>query len=173
MTRGKKWIMAAAVLFALGVAAGSLAAVKTQPETLYEYFRALAGGEISSHTGTAVCDTLILWAVLFFSAFFRFGAVSCASAVAVKGFTDGYAVAAIFRILGVRGLGMCFFDILGAPLAIVMAAMAMCRLTSEERKNNVYLAAAGLLLVLMCASAAASSLAAIAIAKSVLAAAGI
>lgn len=153
MTKGKKWLILAAVFFAVCLAAGSFAAVKTAPQTLYSYFENLATGEISIRTGTAVCDALILWAVLFFSAFFRFGGVTCAAALGVKGFTDGYAVAAILRILGIRGMAMCFFDILGAPLAVVMAALAMCQLFLPQAEGRHYLAAGGVLLALMSLSA--------------------
>lgn len=170
MTKAKKWLTAAAVFFAAGIAAGSLAAIKTSPDTLYGYFQGLAAGGISTRTGTAVCDALILWAVLFFSAFFRFGAVTAAAAVGAKGFTDGYAVAAIMRILGIKGIGLCFFDILGAPLALLMAALAMCRLTDEKSSAAPYLAGGGILLVMMCLAAALGSVAALAVSKSVLSA---
>lgn len=167
MNRGYRWLAAAGVIFVLGVAAGGFAAARTAPETLYEYFAGFSGGEINIRTGTAVLDALVLWAVLFFSAFFRFGAVSSALAVGAKGFTDGYAVTAILRILGIKGIGLCFFDIFGAPLTLLMAAYTLCALTDSAQAGAKYLARSGLLLALMVIFAAAGTAAAGAIAGAV------
>lgn len=157
MSRGLKWLTAAAAVFAAGVAAGSFAAVKTAPESLYNYFAGLSGGGISIRTGTAVITALAVWSVLFFSAFFKFGTVTTALAVGARGFVDGYSVTSILRILGFRGLGLCFFDILGAPCVIAMAASVMCALLSEKSGGAPYLARSGLLLLIMIAAAAAAS----------------
>ncbi len=157
MTRGIKWLAAALAVFAAGVTAGGFSAVGTAPELLYDYFAGLSGGEISILTGTAVVSALVMWSVLFFSAFFKFGAATVALAVGTRGFIDGYSVTAILRILGIKGIGLCFLDILGAPLVLVMSATVMCALTSEKNSMAAYLAVSGLCLILSAAVAALSS----------------
>lgn len=165
----KKWIAVAAAVFAAGIAAGSLAAVKTVPETLYGYFSSLAGGEITARTGAAVVDALILWAVLFFSAFFRLGMFTAAVGVGAKGFCDGYAIAAIMRILGVHGLGLCFFDILNAPAAILLAALSMGVLLDGRQSRSGYIVSGVMLLILSLLFASAGSMAAASITAKILA----
>lgn len=168
MSRGYKWMIIAGTVFAAGLCAGAFAAVKTPPETLYDYFSELGGGDIKISTAPAVLNALLVWAVLFFSAFFRFGAVTTALAVGVRGFTDGYAVTSILRIMGAHGLWLCFFDILGAPVIILMAASVMCALTCPGESGARYLARSGLFLLLLVLETALCSVAAGAVAKAVL-----
>ncbi|MBS7298528.1 MAG: hypothetical protein KIG65_05545 [Eubacteriales bacterium] len=149
MSRITKWLIAALVVFAAGVTVGSFSAVSTEPKLLYDYFAGLAGGEIRILTSSAVISALTVWTVLFFSAFFKFGAITTAIAVGMRGFTDGYSVTAILRILGTKGVGMCFLDILGVPLVLIMAATVMCVLSAEKKNLTSYLAVSGLCLLLL------------------------
>lgn len=157
MSKMARWLAAATAVFAVSVAVGCFSAVKTDPELLYDYFAELSGGEISIMTGTAAISALIMWAVLFFSAFFKFGAVTVSLAVGTRGFIDGFAVTAILRILGFKAVGMCFSDIIGAPIALVMSAAVICALNSEEYNMAAYLAVSGICLLLFLASALISS----------------
>lgn len=157
MSRIARWLAATSVVFALGVAVGCFSAVKTDPELLYNYFAELSGGEISILTGTAAVSALVVWSVLFFSAFFKFGAVTVALTVGARGFTDGFAVTAILRILGFKAIGMCFSDVIGAPIVLAMAAVVMCSLNSEKYNMTAYLAVSGICLLLFLAAALLSS----------------
>lgn len=167
MNCGYKWIAVTGAVFAVGIAAGGFAAVRISPEILYEYFSGFSGSKINAHIGSAVLNSLLLWAVLFFSAFFRFGAVSTVLAVGAKGFTDGYAVTAILRILGIKGIALCFFDIFGAPLTLLMAAYTMYALDDTARAGAKYLAVSCLALAAMTAFAALGAVAAEAFAGAV------
>lgn len=168
MSRVIKWLIAAQAVFAAGVTIGGFSAVRTAPELLYDYFAGLSSGEISILTGTAVISALVMWSVLFFSAFFKFGGVTVAAVVAMRGFVDGFSVTAILRILGFGGIGMCFLDILGAPMIILMSAAVMCSLTSGKNSMTAYLAVSGLCLLLILGATLLSSALAGTLVKSVM-----
>ncbi len=157
MNKGTKWLIAVLAVFALGITAGGFFAIKTKPDLLSDYFAGLSGGEISIRTVGAVLSALAVWTVLFFSAFFKFGAVTTALTVVARGFVDGYSITAILRILSFKGLPLCFFDILGVPLAVLMAANVMCVLTSEEKNGTAFVVRSMILLVSMLFAAAVSS----------------
>lgn len=153
MSKVIRWLAASLAIFAAGVAVGGFSAVRTEPELLYNYFQGLSGGEISIMTSEAALSALAMWLVLFFSAFFKFGGITVAVPVAMRGFVDGFSVTAILRILGFKGIGMCFLDILGAPVLLLMSATVMCYLSSEEKNTAPYLAVSGMCLVLIVGAA--------------------
>ena len=136
------------MLYAAGVTAGGFAACKTLAATIYEYFSGLSGGALSPMTGTAALNAVIVWAVLFFSAFFRFGTVTSMVTVLTKGFINGFAVTAIFRIYGICGLALAFRDTLCLPLFIYMAAMSVYEL-SEARGGTHFVARSILIMLFM------------------------
>lgn len=145
----KKCLLLALSVFALGVAAGSRAAVGTDPAAFSEYFAALANNGAGIKIGAVAANSLVVWLVLFFSAFFRFGAVTASLAVASRGFVDGFAVTAILRTAGAGAVGLCFFDCLGAPLTLVMCAMCMHALADTAPAGRGYLLRSVLVLLLM------------------------
>ena len=157
MNTGTKWLIAVLAVFAVGITAGAFAAVRTEPTLLYDYFAGLSGGEISIRTVGAALSALAMWSVLFFSAFFKFGAVTTALTVGARGFVDGYCISAVLRILSIKGLPLCFLDILGVPLLLLMAANVMCALTAEKPRTSVYLARSIILLAAALAAAALSA----------------
>lgn len=141
-----KCLLFALAVFALGVAAGAAAAAGTDPAAFSEYFGALEQNAAAVGAGVAAANAAVVWAVLFFSAFFKFGAVTASLAGCMRGFVDGYAVTAILRTLGMRGIGMCFADCIGAPLAVLMCALCIEKLASGEMCGRLYLAKSVLLL---------------------------
>lgn len=151
----RKCMLLALSVFVLGVAAGSRAAVGTNPAAFSEYFAALAQNGAGIKIGAVAANSLAVWLVLFFSAFFKFGAVTASLAVGARGFVDGYAVTAILRTAGFRAAGLCFFDCLGAPLVLVMCAMCMHALADSAPAGRGYLlrSVSVLLLMLLCAVA--------------------
>lgn len=153
MSRVIRWLAAGLAVFATGVTVGGFSAVRTGSELLYDYFSGFSGGEISILTGTAVISALLMWSVLFFSAFFKFGGVTVAATIAMRGFVDGFSVTAILRILGIKGIGMCFLDVLGAPVVLLMSAAVMCALTSQKNSMAAYLAVSGMCLLLILGAA--------------------
>ncbi len=157
MNKGTKWLIAALAVFAVGITAGGFFAIKAEPTLLSSYFAELSGGEISIRTFEAALSALAVWTVLFFSAFFKFGAVTTALTIVYRGFVDGYSVTAILRILGIKGLPLCFFDILGVPLALLMAANVMCVLTDNEKSGGAYVVRSIILLAASLLAAVLSS----------------
>ena len=158
MEKGTKWLFISLGVFTFGIVAGCSLGVKTAPEPLYNYFKSLASGEISARTLAAVTSAGVWWLALFLSAFFRFGTVASSLTVAAKGFVDGFSVTAIFRILGFRGTGMCFFDCFGAPCTLLMAAMVMNFLCDSDESTSRFLIKSIILLVISLVAAALTSL---------------
>ncbi|MDO4618584.1 MAG: hypothetical protein Q4B31_03565 [Clostridia bacterium] len=126
-------------IFAIGIALGALYATRSRPEVLYDYFADMPGGDISIKIGTVILGAVVVWAMLFFSAFFKFGVQSASLFVGLRGFLDGFAVLSILRILGFRGLGLCFFDVFTAPLLILMAFFAIGYLKNDIKSGGEYL----------------------------------
>ncbi len=157
MNKGLKWLIATMAVFAIATAIGAFCSIKCSAGVLYDYFKGLSGGEISIRIGWAVQNALTVWSVLFFSAFFKFGIVTSSLTIAYRGFVDGYAVASILRILGFRGLGLCFLDILGIPILIFMATNVLFCLTDSEMCQKGYIIRSVLLLVLLIFSTALSA----------------
>lgn len=149
-----KCLLFALAVFALGVAAGAAAAAGTDPAAFSEYFGALKANAAAVGVGAAAANALAVWAVLFFSAFFKFGAVTASLAGCTRGFVDGYAVTAILRTLGARGVGMCFLDCIGAPMAVLMCALCIEKLAAGEMGGRRYAAKSVLLLAGLLFSAA-------------------
>lgn len=136
------------MLYAAGVTAGGFAACKTLAATIYEYFSGLSGGALSPMTGTAALNAVIVWAVLFFSAFFRFGTITAMLTVLTKGFINGYAITAILRIYGFHGLTLAFRDVFYLPLFIYMAASSVYEL-SDTGAGTRFTTRSILILILM------------------------
>lgn len=168
MEKGTKWLLVSLAVFTLGIIIGCSVGVNTAPELLYNYFKELSGGEISPLTAAAVTSAAVWWLSLFLSAFFRFGTVSASLTVGAKGFVDGFSVTAIFRILGFRGIGMCFFDCLGAPCTVLMAAMVMWFLSERESSTARFLLKSVIMLIISLAAAALASLISGAVCKALL-----
>lgn len=157
MEKGTKWLLLSLGVFTAGVIIGCVAGVNTEPALLYNYFRELSEGEISPLVIPAVTSAALWWLVLLLSAFFRFGTVTASLTAGAKGFIDGFSVTAILRILGFRGIGMCFFDCLGAPCVLLMAALVMWFLSERESSVARFLAKSIIMLIISLAAAALAS----------------
>ena len=139
MDKGIKRLIIITGIFGAGVIFGALYATKTSPEILFGYFKGLSGGEISINWGTKMITSAFMWAMLFFSAFFRFGITTNALLVGARGFIDGFSICSILRILGFRGIGLCFFGIFTAPIIILMSGFSVSYLKSERKMTGEYL----------------------------------
>jgi len=139
MDKGIKRLIIITGIFAFGVLAGAIYSIKTNPEILYGYFKGLSGGEISINWGTKIITSAFMWAMMFFSAFFKFGLTTNALLVGARGFIDGFSICSILRILGFRGIGLCFFGIFTAPIIIVMAGFSVSYLKSERKMTGEYM----------------------------------
>lgn len=169
MEKGTRWLFISLAVFIFGIVAGCSLGVNTAPELLYNYFSSLAAGEISPRTAAALTGAAVWWLALFLSAFFRFGIVTASLTVGTKGFIDGFAVTAILRILGFRGIGMCFIDCLGAPCTVIMAAMVMWFLNGGESSVARFLLKCIIILLISLAAAALASVISGAVCKALLA----
>ncbi len=138
MNRAIKWSVTILAIFAVGVTLGAIFSARTNPALLYDYFERLSGSEISIGAMEAVLSALVTWSILFFSAFFKFGSITTSLTVVVGGFVDGYSITSILRILGTRGLPMCFFDILNVPVMLLLAANTMHCLTTVDRAGKAF-----------------------------------
>ncbi len=168
MEKGTKWCLISLAVFALGIIIGCTVGVNAEPELLYNYFKGLSEGEIKPLTAAALTGATVWWLSLFLSAFFRFGTLTSSLIVGAKGFVDGFSVTAIFMILGFKGIGMCFFDCLGAPCTVLMAAMVMWFLSERENSTARFLLKSVILLIISLAAAAIASLISGAVCKALL-----
>lgn len=156
MKRKQMYIILAVAVFAAGVVIGGFCSISTKPDVIYEYFAGHRGGSLGMMTGTAAHNAVFVWAVLFFSAFFRFGIPVSMLAVFAKGFTNGFAITAILRFYGMYGLFMSLQDILYVPLVVYFAA-AVCAESPSEGEKKGFVLFSLLILLLMLATASLGS----------------
>lgn len=135
MEKGIKWLFAALAVFAIGIIVGCSVGIKISPKLLYDYFSELSKGEIKPFTASALINASVWWAVLFLSAFFRFGTVTASLTAAARGFVDGFSVTAILRIFGIKGILMSFLGSFGAMCTVLMAGIVMRFL--DGKGNNI------------------------------------
>lgn len=148
MKREKLYITVATILFASGISVGGFCLVRTSPEILYEYFTGHRGGLLGPMAGTAALNAVFVWTVLFFSAFFRFGKLTAMLTVFIKGFTNGYAITAAFKIYAKYGLFISLQDIFYVPLIIYLASIA-CNELSDTTPKTGFTRKALIILLLM------------------------
>ncbi len=142
------YITAATLLFAAGISVGGFCLVRTPPEILYEYFSGHRGGLLGPMAGTAALNAVFVWAVLFFSAFFKFGKLTAMLTVFIKGFTNGYAITAALEIFGKYGLCISLQDLFYVPLIIYLAS-SVCDELSDTAAKTGFTPKALIILLLM------------------------
>lgn len=135
MKNTKVWLFALLLLiYIAGISAGSIRQAKAENQTeMYEYLKNSVSGyeETAAKTIKSVAkDNLKLLIPLAAAGLFKAGTAVVGAAVLLKGYSAGFAVTAVLRVYGLKGIVLCGANVLSALCIIPATALYGC-MTAE------------------------------------------
>ncbi len=109
-------------IYAVGVGTGSMRQIKSaNQDEMYAYLESGIGeydvSAVQSIKSVAVDNAKIL-AVILAGGLFRLGVIAVAGAIFIKGYAAGFAITAVLRFLGIKGMLLCGANLLSAMLLV-------------------------------------------------------
>ncbi len=127
-------------LYVIGTLIGSVSLVgnKNQVE-MYEYLEG-AVSEYNVQTWESIKQilegNLKTFALLVFGGMFLLGPVVMAGVMVIKGYTTGFAITAMLRLFGMRGLTFCIANLLSCAIIIPAIAWYSCEAITNILNNR-------------------------------------
>lgn len=113
-------------IYIIGVVTGSIHQVKTDNQAeMYSYLETAVSGydaEVADSIKSVAKDNAKMLLLASPGAFFRIGVPGIAAVMLLKGYATGFAVTAVLRLYGMRGLLLCSANFIS--LAILIPALA-------------------------------------------------
>lgn len=119
------------IIYGIGVCIGStsLVLVDNQSE-MYEYIEsAMSGYEVSvtESVKSVLTDNMKLYFCLMVGGFFLVGPAVLGVVMAVKGYFSGFAITAVLRLFGIRGLLFCMANLVSAVIVVPSLCWFSCK----------------------------------------------
>ena len=109
-------------LYFTGIFAGSLQQVRTEKQDeMYAYLDGAVSGynaEVGESIRSVAVDNLKTYAAVLICAFFKIGVLGLGAVMMVKGYTTGFAITAVMRFYGIKGLLFCGANLISAAILI-------------------------------------------------------
>ncbi len=129
------------LLYGIGVCIGSARQVTTPNQSdMYEYLE----GAVSGYDVTALesfksilKDNMKLFFCLLIGGFFVVGPVILSAVMLIKGYSTGFAITAVLRLFGIRGLIFCMANLISAVIIVPALCWYSCK-TVENIKEMRY-----------------------------------
>lgn len=123
------------LLYGLGVCIGSTRQVLVGDQNgMYEYLeKAISGYDVTAMDSvkSILKDNIKIFLCLLIGGFFLAGPVVLCGVMLVKGYTAGFAITAVLRLFGIKGITFCIANIISAAIVVP----AMCWYSSNSVVN--------------------------------------
>lgn len=123
------------LLYAVGVCIGSTRQVLVDNQSgMYEYLEGAVSGydiQASESIKSILKDNMKLFLCLLVGGFFVVGPVVLGAVMVIKGYSAGFAITAVLRLFGMRGLIFCMANIISA----IIVVPAMCWYSCKAVEN--------------------------------------
>lgn len=144
-------------LYVLGLSVGSISLVGNKnQEEMYEYLDgAVSGYNVS--TGESIKqileDNLKTFVILVAGGIFLLGPVIMGVLLVIKGYTTGFAITAMLRLFGMRGLAFCIANLLSCAILIPALSWYSCasiaNIINNKQDKRVFIKQFFVFLVIM------------------------
>lgn len=153
-------------MYAAGIAVGSMRQIKTDnQEEMYAYLEsAVSGYEVTAADSikSVAADNAKTLIAAALGGLFRIGPAAVAAVILIKGYTAGFAITAVLRCYGIKGLILCGANLLSAMLLIPVLAYygsaSAYNLFYNRREKGIFFRKYFFLLILLTAIFCADSL---------------
>ncbi len=129
------------LLYGIGVCIGSTRQVLTPNQSgMYEYLEgAVLGYDVpaSESVKSILKDNMKLFFCLLVGGFFLVGPVVLGAVMLIKGYSTGFAITAVLRLFGIRGLIFCMANLISAIIIVPALCWYSCK-TVENIKEMRY-----------------------------------
>lgn len=134
------------VIYAIGVGTGSMKQIKSSnQDEMYAYLESGIGEydvTAAQSIKSVAADNAKILIVVLLGGLFRLGIIAIAGAIFIKGYTAGFAITAVLRLLGLRGMLLCGANLLSAMLLVPAIAYygsaAMHNLIENRQDRSVF-----------------------------------
>ncbi len=109
-------------LYFAGVFAGSLQQARTEKQDeMYEYLEGAVSGynaAVGDSIKSVAKDNAKAYAVILICTFFKIGVLGLGAVMMIKGYTAGFAITAVMRYYGIKGILFCGANLISAVVLI-------------------------------------------------------
>ncbi|MBR5809168.1 MAG: stage II sporulation protein M [Clostridia bacterium] len=118
------------LLYTVGVCIGSARQVLVANQSgMYEYLEGAVSGydvSVSESVKSIFKDNIKLFGCLFIGGFFVIGPLVLGAIMIIKGYSTGFAITAVLRLFGIRGLTFCMANLISAIIIVPALCWYSC-----------------------------------------------
>lgn len=128
------------LLYTVGVCIGCMMQISVRNQgNMYEYLEsAMSGYDVTALESikTILWDNLKIFGLLAIGGFFLAGPLVLAGVMLMKGYTAGFAITAVLRFYGMRGIIFCGANLVSAAIVIPAVCWYSCASSTNILKNR-------------------------------------